>query len=93
MAVALGQIILNEGTDEELRIFPVSVVDRVSGKTSFGYDVYDNHNELKERVGYKHGLIEMPDGSTVHGDTILTVNQVTRVNINDYVAQVNEEVN
>lgn len=76
-----------EGTDDEVRIVPVSVIDKITGKTGFGYDLYNSKNNLIERVGYKTGLIELNDGSRVSGDTLVTgLSLAKRDKIKDYVS-------
>lgn len=84
-----------EGTDDETRVFPVSVIDVRTSKTGFGYMVYDTKNSLIKRVGFKTGLVQLDDGSTISGDTLTTgISQFTREKIKDYVmvAQSKSEV-
>jgi hypothetical protein len=92
MAEPLGQITLNEGKDNEEFVVPVLVIDKVQNRQSYGYDLYSKTNELKERVGYKTGLVSLSDGSSIISDTIVGVSVVKRKEINDYVALVNKEV-
>ena len=83
MARPLGDVVIeNEDTDEEERVFLVEIHDPVTQKIRNGLDVYDSHNRLMYRVGYKTGMVEV-DGQVFNGDTFTTTSASDKRRIAD----------
>lgn len=81
----------NEGTDKEERVFLVEVHDPVAQKIQNCLDVYDSHNSLMYRVGYKIGIVEV-DGQVFSGDTFTVTSASDKRRIADCVKKAFHEV-
>jgi len=92
MGAPVGEmIVVDEGTEYETRVSVVVVQDASSNRVSHCLDIYDKSGTLKERVGYKTGMVSV-DGYSFNGDTLLKLSIARREMVDEYVAQAMEEV-